>query len=196
MSIRSAGRNTPPRQIMSNSSSHQTDLGRLTPSTDKDPSRLDVDEADGQPRFYGPTSQAHIQRHGVPVESEELTAEDEKLNIDSLPLRSVLLTNYWKIQPHSIVIVDESLFLQGRESGRRSEYYSQFLEDALLASASRMSTSSGVRALGPKYVERAKTVIAQELERPNTATLQGFLLLSDFEATRGRDRLGYLYCGE
>lgn len=173
----------------------QTDLGRLTPSTDKDSTRLDMDESDGRLRFYGPTSQAHIHRPSVPVESDDWATDDDGLSIDSLPLRALLFNTYWKIQPHSFVVVDESLFLRGRESGARSEYYSPFLEDALLASATRMSTSSGVRRLGPKYVERAKTAITSELERPNTATLQGFLLLSDFEATRGRDRLGYLYCG-
>ena len=78
----------------------------------------------------------------------------------------------------------------------RSEYYSSFLENALLSCATRMSTSEGVRALGARYAARAKAEIAQELEYSNIATLQGFLLLSDFEATRGRDRLGYMYCGK
>ena len=174
---------------------HHPDSGRLTPSSDSDPSRLDLDEADGQPRFYGPTSQPHIQRHAVPVEMEEVVSEDEGLNIDSAPLRALLFNTYWKIQPHSIVIVDEGFFTQGRDIGRRSEYYSSFLEDAILACATRLSTSEGVRALGAKFVDRAKAAIAHELDRPNTATLQGFLLLSDFEATRGRDRLGYLYSG-
>lgn len=172
------------------------DIGRLTPSSDGDPSRLDLDEADGQPRLYGPTSQPYIQRHSVQVESGDLTSDDQSLNIDSTPLRAVLFTTYWKIQPHSIIIVDETLFTEGREAGHRSEYYSAFLGDAVLACATRLSTSDGVRALGARYVDRAKAAITMELERPNTATLQGFLLLSDFEATRGRDRLGYLYSGK
>lgn len=132
----------------------------------------------------------------MPVETEDIASDDEGLNIDSTPLRALLFHTYWKIQPHSIIIVDEGFFLQGREAGRRSEYYSTFLEDAILACATRLSTSEGVRALGARYVDRAKAAIPHELERPNTATLQGFLLLSDFEATRGRDRLGYLYSGE
>lgn len=174
---------------------HSSSNGRMTPSSDTDPSRVDLDEADGQPRSYGPTSQPYIQRHSVPVDTGDSVPDDRGLNIDSIPLRASLFNTYWKIQPHSIVIVDESFFVQGRDTGRRSEYYSEFLEDAILACATRLSTSDGVRALGPRYVDRAKAVIAQELERPNTATLQGFLLLSDFEATRGRDRLGYLYSG-
>lgn len=185
-----------PRQVLTGRSARRPDSGRLTPSSEGDPSRLDLDEADGQPRLYGPTSQPYIQRHSVAVETEEAAEDDEGLNIDSAPLRALLFHTYWKIQPHSIIIVDEGFFVQGRDAGRRSEYYSSFLEDAVLACATRLSTSHGVRALGAKYVERAKAAIANELERPNTATLQGFLLLSDFEATRGRDRLGYLYSGK
>lgn len=94
------------------------------------------------------------------------------------------------------VIVDETSFEAGRALVTRSEYYSTFLENALLSCATRMSTSGGVRALGSQYAARAKSEIAQELEYSNIATLQGFLLLSDFEATRGRDRLGYMYCGK
>ena len=96
------------------------------------------------------------------IPNEEWAADDDGLSIDSLPLKALLSNTYWKIQPHSFVVVDESLFLQGRESGSRSEYYSAFLEDALLASATRMSTSTGVRRLGPRYVERAKLAITSD----------------------------------
>lgn len=82
-------------------------------------------------------------------------------------------------------------FEMGRNAPARSQYYSEFLENCILACATRMSTSAGIRALGPRYAEQASSLVIQELQRPNVATLQGFLLLSDFEATRGRDRLGY-----
>ena len=86
-------------------------------------------------------------------------------------------------------------FEMGRNDSRRNQYYSAFLENCMLACATRMSTSPGIRALGPKYAEQASAQVTQELQRPNVATLQGFLLLSDFEATRGRDRIGYIYSG-
>ena len=86
-------------------------------------------------------------------------------------------------------------FEMGRNDSRRNQYYSAFLENCMLACASRMSTSPGIRALGPKYAEEASAQVTQELQRPNVATLQGFLLLSDFEATRGRERIGYIYSG-
>ena len=174
----------------------QANIGGLTPPSE---SRLELDEDDDSPRFYGPTSQRYIQHRSFAAVDERSDMPDtstEELKMDSAPLRSLLFHNWWQIQPNSVVVVDEALFQSSRQVGGRSEYYSTFLENSLLACATRISTSESVRALGPKYAERAKTETAQELEYPNIATLQGFLLLSDFEATRGRDRLGYMYCGK
>jgi len=117
------------------------------------------------------------------------------MNLDSLQLRKVLLSTFFKVQPRSQIIVGEELFMAAWVQGHRCQYYSKFLEDALLASATRHSTSSAVRKLGKPYAERAKTQIASELEQPNISSLQGFLLLSDFEATRGRARIGWTYSG-
>jgi hypothetical protein len=169
--------------------------GPTPPSSDKSGSRLELDEADGRIILYGATSQAHIQRHAIPVETESPAANFNQVEMDSEPLRVSLLTNFWKMQPRSQIVVDEELFLEGRAAGRRSEYFSSFLESAILSVATRLSTSLEVRSLGARYADRAKTEIAGELENPTTATLQSFLLLSDFEATRGRHRLGYLYAG-
>ena len=177
----------------------QTDLGRLTPPREKDGSRLEVDENHGRPRFYGPTSQLYIHRRSFADPSDSPGRYDEQgaaLNIDSAPLRALLFHTFWRIQPSSVVIVDQAFFEAGRESIGRSEYYSPFLEHTILACATRMSTSEAVRTLGAQYADRAKAETAVELENPNIATLQGFLMLSDFEATRGRDRLGYMYCGK
>ncbi|EQB44733.1 hypothetical protein CGLO_16486 [Colletotrichum gloeosporioides Cg-14] len=63
----------------------------------------------------------------------------------------------------------------------------------MLACATRIRTSSSVRKLGRAYADLAKKDIVFELERPTIATLQGFLLLSDFEATSARDRIGWTY---
>ena len=171
----------------------------FTPPSDKDGSRLDIDENLGQPRFYGPTSQLYIQRRSYADVNDVPSGYDEPaadLNMDSVPLRGQLFHTFWRIQPNSVVTVDETLLEAGRQANRRSQYYSPFLENSVLACATRMSTSEGVRRLGGQYADRAKSEIAQELENPNIASLQGFLQLSDFEATRGRDRLGYMYCGE
>lgn len=53
-----------------------------------------------------------------------------------------------------------------------------------------------MRKLEKPYIDRAAKDIPMELEYPTLATAQGFLLLADFEATRGRDWLGWTYMGQ
>lgn len=174
-----------------------SDLGRMTPPSEKGTSRLEVDEDKGQARFYGPTSQAyHSKTLNIDSDlSSGLERSSVELSIDSKTVRALLFQTYWKSQPLSTTVVDQHRFETARRSVTRTEYYSTFLENCLLACATRMSTSADIRALGARYVEQAQADLAQELQNPNIATLQGFLLLSDFESTRGKDRLGYMYCG-
>ena len=170
----------------------------LTPSSERDGARLNVDEDRGQTRFYGPTSQEYIHLRGRPASrgfSDTSTQGATGVNMDSDPVRNHLLQIYWRAHTLSVVVVEYDAFETGRKAVRRSEWYSTFLESSLLACATRMSTSAELRALGARYADRAMSEIIQELQNPNIATLQGLLSLSDFEATRGRDRLGYMYSG-
>ncbi|KAK4935991.1 hypothetical protein LTR10_023038 [Elasticomyces elasticus] len=149
--------------------------------------------------FYGGTTQLQVQAPEIKDPAVRPTGDFEHetaLNMDSAQLRKALFRIFFKIQPNSQVIVREDLFMRDRDKGGRHRYYSSFLENSLLAAATRNSTSSAVRKLGKKYAERAKSQICSELEQQNIASLQGFLLLSDFEATRGRARLGWTYSSE
>jgi hypothetical protein len=65
-----------------------------------------------------------------------------------------------------------------------------------LASATRLSTSKAVRALGSKYFKWAKDEAMSAMSEPTPAGLQGFLLLSEYEVTQGNDRPGWMYCGK
>ena len=173
-------------------------VARMTPLTEESVSCLDMDQSAGEPRFYGPTSQLYIHSPGhasVPSAKGELDP-DISIDIESVQAQKQLFGLFWNMQKLSAAVVDERLFLAGRKLGERAQYHSKFLEYALLACASRSSTSSVIRCLGEKYVERAKAEVVHELECPNIASLQGFLLLSDFEATQGRDRVGWMYCGK
>ncbi|KAI1615954.1 hypothetical protein EDD36DRAFT_119097 [Exophiala viscosa] len=146
--------------------------------------------------FYGGTTQLQVQAPEIRDPAVRPTGDFEHetaLNMDSAQLRKALFRIFFKIQPNSQVIVREDLFMRDRDKRGRHRYYSSFLENSLLAAATRNSTSSAVRKLGKKYAERAKSQICSELEQQNIASLQGFLLLSDFEATRGRARLGWTY---
>lgn len=172
-----------------------------TPPGADPPPRLDVDDANGQLRYYGPTTQPHIPSP-VPSTERALTSCDDEaetglyINMDSDQLKKWLLDRFWKMQPLSVTVVDQDLFMTQRALGKRTQFHTPFLEDAILACAARVSTSGAVRGLGAKYAERAKAEISAELEQPNMATLQGFLLLSDFEATRAHARTGWTYSGE
>ena len=80
------------------------------PSSQRESPRLDVDEESTGPRFYGPTSQRHIHDRDVPRDAALSSPSDDaytELNIDSGPVRSVLLDNFWKVQPLSQAIVDQ-----------------------------------------------------------------------------------------
>ncbi|OAG43893.1 hypothetical protein AYO21_01745 [Fonsecaea monophora] len=150
----------------------------------------------GDPAYYGSTTQLHV--HSPEIKSIAITPENDlpqetTMNMDSQQLCKALLRIFFKIQPNSQIIVHEDLFMRDRKKGGRHRFYSNFLENTIMAAGTRNSTSSAVRKLGRKYAERAKAQISSELEQPNIASLQGFLLLSDFEATRGRARLGWTY---
>lgn len=149
--------------------------------------------------FYGLTTQPHLR--SPDTGASENTADDVEtdqesvINLDSVQLGRTLLTIFFRVQRHSQVIVQEDLFRKDRAKygGARTRYYSSFLESAMLAAAARHSTSSVVRSLSSKFASRSKSQITQELEEPQIATLQGFLLLSDFEATQGRARVGWSF---
>ncbi|KAF4892508.1 Nitrogen assimilation transcription factor nirA [Colletotrichum fructicola] len=174
---------------------------RPEPDIEEVTQNLDVDSSPGQVRYYGPTTQLHIQSLPAnnlgdgPVHADTGPMSSFSVDMDSLQLRDMLLKSYWSFSSRSVPVVDESLFMAHRASGQRSQYFSPFLEAAMLACATRIRTSTSVRKLGRAYADLAKKGIVFELERPTIATLQGFLLLSDFEATSARDRIGWTYNG-
>ncbi|KAL6407336.1 fungal specific transcription factor [Ilyonectria robusta] len=161
---------------------------------------LDTDCSPGQVRYYGPTTQLHIQSHSdrstsISTGNDILSTSDFIVDMDGPQLREILMNSCWSYYSRSVRVVDPQLFMTHRATGKRSQYYSRFLEEALLACATRISTSQAVRKLGRAYADRAKQDVVHELEQPTIATLQGFLLLSDFEATSARDRVGWTYSG-
>lgn len=127
--------------------------------------------------------------------AEEDVRNEAALNLDSSQVRKVLLEIAWRYLSLQTRLVHKQYFLSHRDLGSRSHYYSLFLENTLLACASRMSSSASIRSLGKPYIDRAVKDIPMELESPTLSTVQGFLLLADFEATQGRDRLGWTYMG-
>ncbi|OAL44221.1 hypothetical protein IQ07DRAFT_649271 [Pyrenochaeta sp. DS3sAY3a] len=166
----------------------------MTPSSGDIENATETDES----RFYGPTSQPylHSTHEESPLSTTNDLGDDSTLDIDLMQVRRLLFENYWAIHALAAkVIINKKRFMADRVIGKRSQYYSTFLENALLAIATRTSTSRAMRELGKQFLERARAEVSFELEHLNVASMQGFLLLSDYEATRGRDRLGWMYCG-
>lgn len=166
-----------PPNIPSNAGNNQQPLAHTTEALCPDPG-----STSNPIRFFSPSAED--------VENE--TA----VNLDSSQVQKVLLEIAWRYLSLQTRLVREQYFLAHRELGGRSQYYSPFLENTLLACASRMSTSAAIRKLGKAYIDRAVKTIPVELENPMLSTVQGFLLLADFEATRGRDRPGWTYMGQ
>lgn len=155
---------------------------------------------------FGPTSQYHARSSGI-IQSyhhhgHPCTKEDElahlgiALDTNTVQVRCRLLQSFFRYQPLWVNAVDENLFWEHRESRESSMWYSNFLEAVMLASACRLSNSSAVRSLGEQYFIQAKADILQALENPSAASLQGFLMLSEYEVSQGRERMGWQFCGK
>jgi hypothetical protein len=115
---------------------------------------------------------------------------------DSSQVRNLLLDIALRYFDLHVNFVNQWHFHTHREMGIKSDHYSIFLENTLLACATRTSTSVAVRRLGKVYIERASRDIPSELLDPTLATLEGFFILADYEASQGHDRLGWTYIGE
>ncbi|KAM6510451.1 hypothetical protein FSOLCH5_010891 [Fusarium solani] len=157
--------------------------------------------ADRSPSFYGATSHPHVVS---PQEKPYAASQDADadanavaidLDLDSPHLRDNLLQSFFKYQTLWVEIVDRTTFAAHKAAGASSRWHSGFLENAMLAAGTRLSTSKSVRALGPKYLERAKQEALKAMCEPTPAGLQGFLLLSEYEVTQGNDRAGWMFCG-
>jgi hypothetical protein len=152
----------------------------------------------GSPSFYGATSHPHVVS---PSDDANLTPFDEAgmVEIDLDPtshhLREDLFHSFFKYQTLWVDVVNKESFLAHQAYENQSRWYSKFLENAILASGARLSTSKAVRALGSKYYELAKGEALNAMAEPTPAALQGFLLLSEYEVTQGNDRPGWMFCG-
>lgn len=179
---------------------HGSSHASFSPNTTREPRPPSRDTENAKHfTYYGPTTQPHIHSPSndlITNGAEDDIAPNIPLNMDSIPLRKALIELFFKLQTRFITLVNEQLFMTDWALQKRSQYYSSFLEDAILAFSARHSTSSAMRKLRDKYTTRCKSKIIMELEDPNIAYLQGLLLLGDCETTRGRPRTGWTYCSK
>ncbi|VUC23908.1 unnamed protein product [Clonostachys rosea] len=105
------------------------------------------------PSFYGATSHPHVFSPGDENHWPDVGEEDEvgiSLDPASPHLRDKLLQTFFKYQTLWVDVVRKEAFVAGQAADQPSLWYSKLLEYAMLACASRLSTSRSVRALGPK----------------------------------------------
>ncbi|KAL2855260.1 hypothetical protein BJX68DRAFT_274200 [Aspergillus pseudodeflectus] len=148
----------------------------------------------------GPTSQSHLRRLGsrskvVSTHLDEFADLGIVVDINSTHLKNRLLDSFFQYQPLWVSVVDEHCFRTHQSAQELSMWYSPFLEIVMLACSARLSTSSAVQLLAEEYSAQAKLLIPQALKNPSAAAMQGFLLLSEYEATQGRERVGWQLCG-
>ncbi|KAH6972847.1 hypothetical protein BKA56DRAFT_555751 [Ilyonectria sp. MPI-CAGE-AT-0026] len=153
---------------------------------------------DESPSFFGATSHPHVVSPGDESRLnsfEESDGVDIDLDPSSPHLREHLLQSFFKYQSLWVDIVGKEQFMTHQATGNQSRWYSKFLENAMLACGTRLSTSKSVRALGSKYCEWAKDEALKAMSEPTPSNLQGFLVLSEYEVTQGNLRPGWMFCG-
>lgn len=150
----------------------------------------------GNGAYFGPSCPLHVSSPSdIRAQDELMPVPRVHVDMDSARLKSVLIDGYCRFQKCTVDLVHRESFLAHRKEGVRSQYYSSFYENSALACSARLSTSAAVRALSSAYAKRAKADLVMELQDPNLATVQGMLLLSDYEMSEGHDRVGWIYCG-
>ncbi|KAJ9627369.1 hypothetical protein H2204_009780 [Knufia peltigerae] len=189
--------------VVSHEQQHRSSSTSAPPPDVPPPRPLFHAESDrAQLGFYGPTSQCYLQYpcHGPDLDDLEIDPSPPpplllKIDADSPSARKAVLESYWKSNELWSSIVDRCFFIAHKAAGHASQYYSQGLEDAMLACGSRNSTSSAIRKVGREYLRRAKMNLQIEIENPTVAALQGCLLVSNYEAGTGQNRIGWMFMG-
>lgn len=153
------------------------------------------------PGFYGVTCHPHVVSPTDDFKSRLACFNDAgTVNIDLDPnsthLRDQLFQSFFKYQTLWVEVVNKKIFLTHQASGHDSQWYSEFLENAMLACSTRLSTSKSVRALGAMFCDKAKQQVLGAISEPTPANLQGFMLLSEYEVTQGNNRPGWMFCGK
>jgi hypothetical protein len=116
----------------------------------------------------------------------------------SYEARVVQLFFQW--YPPAFCGINKEQFLEAKqlyESGRKPDFYSPALYDAILSAGSTLESGLASHAQIPKpyrpaefFALRARALIDNELETSNMATLQAILVMSQHEAAEGRESRG------
>lgn len=186
-----------PLSIDSNSLERNT--AGSDPREEEDKQVFHLDPERRQVSYYGPTSQNY---HSSPCADRNIQGQHGRIDqsvdmdLDSPHIKRVVMDCFWKSNEVFGRAVDRELFTASQKAGGAAEYYSQALEDVILACGARNSTSAVIRRLGHRYVKRAKARLLMQIESPTIGSILGFMLLSNFDSSMGSHRVGWTYGGK
>ena len=173
--------------------------------------RLQIAE-DGQPRYYGATSNLHILHSGPhslyqPNIRNVFTHGDAAIVQAGLQweedseYEENLLNLFFSWHNTFQYVCDKEIFSQERKrckAGQTSDLYSPALANAIysIGAAYADRSHSGLPDDPAEFFGlRAKAYLDIEIDSPSIATAQGLLILSSHEASCARDSRGWIYAG-
>ncbi|KAH8817158.1 fungal-specific transcription factor domain-containing protein [Xylogone sp. PMI_703] len=173
--------------------------------------RLQIAE-DGQPRYYGATSNLHLLHSGTrsliqPNIRHVATHGDAAIAQAGLqwkedPAYENLLINLF-FSWHNVLmyVVDREIFLRERQRyrmGQTTDYYSPALENAVytIGAAFTDRTHPAIEDATDEFFGfRTKAYLDIEIDSPTISTAQALLVLSSHEAAHARESRGWIYSG-
>ncbi|OAP58401.1 hypothetical protein AYL99_07491 [Fonsecaea erecta] len=173
--------------------------------------RLQIAE-DGQPRYYGATSNLHLLHRGPSslcqpnirqvVTHGEAAIARAGLHWKGDPEYEETLVNLFFSWHNTLMyVVDKPIFFKERQhfrSGHHTNLYSPALENAVYTVGAAYTDRLHPEIDGPTdefFGFRAKALLDIEIDSPTIATAQALLVLSSHEAAHARDSRGWIYSG-
>lgn len=123
----------------------------------------------------------------------DLSVQDD-IN-DTYEFRVKCFEKLFKVQEAALYMVHPRLFMEGHKANVRTQYYSTFACNAILACALCLEDDESTRALCRVFADRAKKEMLENLENPNMSTVTALCFLGDYECTSGNENLGWFYVG-
>ncbi|OAL33724.1 hypothetical protein AYO20_07062 [Fonsecaea nubica] len=173
--------------------------------------RLQIAE-DGQPRYYGATSNLHLLHRGpsslcrpnlrtVVTHGEAAIARAGLQWKGDAEYEETLVNLFFSWHNALMYVVDKPIFFKERQQFRSGHYtnlYSPALENAIYTIGAAYTDRVHPDVDGPTdefFGFRTKALLDIEIDSPTIATAQALLVLSSHEAAHARDSRGWIYSG-
>ncbi|RDL30011.1 uncharacterized protein BP5553_10638 [Venustampulla echinocandica] len=173
--------------------------------------RLQIAE-DGQPRYYGATSNLHLLHSGtrsliqpnirnIATHGDAAIAQAGLQWKEDPTYENLLIRLFFSWHNALMYVVDRATFLRERQrfySGQSTDHYSPTLENAVytIGAAYTDRTHPAIKDATDEFFGfRAKALLDIEIDSPTIATAQALLVMSSHEAAHARESRGWIYSG-